>query len=283
MQRRSQQRAKAWQELEQLVLMLVGQLREQLPRCGARKLYYLISERLRARGQTIGRDRFFRLLREHQLMLYPTRRYVVYTTNSRHCLRKYPNLIQNLVLDRPNTLWVADITYVRLEPDYRYLSLITDAYSHKIVGYHLSRTLEAAGPLLALRQALDQRTPEPDGTYPPLIHHSDRGIQYCAQEYVGVLQEQHIQISMAATGDPYENAVAERLNGILKYEFDIIAGFRSHLQAVRKIALAVTRYNDLRPHQSCQYLTPNEAHRRNGPLRKMWSQKSKKTTQPTVT
>ena len=255
---------------------MVRDVRKQLPALGTRTLFVVIKHQLEAEGLRIGRDRFFTLLRQHDLLIRPKGRHRVTTTNSNHWMKKYPNLIRALTVTRPNELWVADITYVRLEPEFRYLSLLTDAYSHKIVGYALSTGLETEGPLVALRQALRQRRPEADGRHQPLIHHSDRGVQYCSKAYTDLLEEQQIQISMTEHGDPYENAIAERLNGILQYEFDLIDGFENHGQMVKQLNQAVRLYNDERPHASCDGLTPSRAHTTTGPLRKHWSKKNYK-------
>jgi transposase InsO family protein len=270
------QRLSKDEQTVQTIIELVDAIRRQLPKIGARKLLFLLMDQLATRGITIGRDRFFRVLREHGLLVYPTRPFKVHTTNSKHWYRKYPNLIKDVVPTRANELWVADITYVTIEPQFRYLSLITDAYSHKIVGYDLSESLSAAGPLRALEQALAQRKPEPNGSHLPLIHHSDRGIQYCSYVYTDRLRDQQIDISMTNNGDPYENAVAERLNGILKYEFEIVQGFQSHVHATTAISQAITSYNTLRPHLSCDYLTPEQAHQRTGRLTKRWTKRAVK-------
>jgi putative transposase len=274
-QRKHREQSKIQREaIAEAVLTMVRDIRKKLPSLGTRKLFVVIKHQLEAAGIRIGRDRFFALLRQHNLLIRPDHRHRVTTTNSKHWMKKYPNLIRDMTVTRPNELWVADITYVRLEPEFRYLSLLTDAYSHKIVGYALSKGLDTAGPLDALRQALRQRKSEADGTFLPMIHHSDRGVQYCSKAYTELLQSHQVQISMTENGDPYENAIAERLNGILKYEFDLISGFENHGQMVKQLKQAVRLYNDERPHASCDYLTPSIAHKTNGPLRKHWSQKN---------
>jgi putative transposase len=247
---------------------VVRLIRQRLPRLGTRKLLIKVQEYLG--GVRIGRDHFFELLRQHGLLIKPSRRRGIRTTNSRHLFRKYPDLTEKLEITRPNQLWVADITYVELKPQYLFLSLITDAYSHQIMGYCLSPTLETSGPLQALRQAL-KRLP---ADRLPLIHHSDRGIQYASQAYSELLKENAIQISMTQSGDPRENAIAERLNGILKYEFDIVRGFQTHAQAVKHISQAIQLYNHERPHASCDMLTPVKAHEQLGPLKKHWSKRT---------
>jgi len=211
----------------------------------------------------MGRDALFDLLREHQLLIRK-RKAKVQTTFSKHGYQKYPNLIRQYEPLAPNLLWVSDITYICLQQGFAYLSLITDAYSRKIVGFYLSPTLEAIGSIHALKMALKSCA---DCTN--LIHHSDRGIQYCSHAYVDLLKDQHIQISMTENGDPLENAIAERVNGILKEEL-LQQQYADLKTARQQVAKAITVYNTLRPHSSCQMLTPHMAHQQTGPLKKHW-------------
>ncbi|WP_461077789.1 IS3 family transposase [Spirosoma flavus] len=184
--------------------------------------------------------------------------------------RKYPNLIREYVPIAPNSLWVSDIVYVLVGEGFAYLSLVTDAYSRKIVGFCVSETLSAMGSLKALSMALKD-CPDTSG----LIHHSDRGVQYCCLEYVNLLKDNTIQISMTQSGDPLENAIAERVNGILKAE--LLADHYPTLAMARKgIAQAVLIYNSLRPHSSCDMLTPQQAHQQTGNLRRRWKNYYKK-------
>ena len=215
-------------------------------------------------------------------MLYPMIAYKPKTTDSKHWMRVYPNLIAELIIDRPDQLYVSDITYVLLQPHFCYVSLVTDAYSHKVVGCAIEQNLTADGPVRALEQALRQRKPQADGTYLPLIHHSDRGSQYCSRRHTDLLKAHGVQISMTENGSPYENAIAERINGILKYEFGIIEGFASYEEAVKSIRQAVKFYNELRPHLSCNYLTPNQAHKQRGKLLRRWKNKVYPKTQQTT-
>ena len=205
----------------------------------------------------------FDLLAEHRLFIRRKRRGCI-TTISRHRFRKYPNSVRDFIPIKPNQLWVSDITYIRLPDTFAYLSLITDAYSHKIIGFHLSKDLTATGPLKALRVALSNNTVDHN-----LIHHSDRGVQYCCDEYVSLLEENFIKISMTENGDPLENALAERVNGILKSELleDIFADFAT---AKKQIETACSTYNHLRPHGSINNLKPAEAHLLSGELPKRW-------------
>lgn len=249
---------------DMLILKLVGELRSELPRVGTRKLQHLLKPKLEEHHITIGRDKLYDLLGHHGYLLRYRRR-KAYTTNSNHAYRKYPNLIRELMLHKPNQLWVSDITYLRMNQGFSYLSIITDAYSRKIVGYCLHPSLSSEGAIDALRTALQQAK----GRH-HLIHHSDRGIQYCCRDYVQLLEHDHIQISMTEKGDPYENAIAERVNGILKTEFDLHKTFSSFTEAHQAVEEAVRKYNHVRPHASCDYLTPVMAHEQSGPLRKRW-------------
>jgi len=201
---------------------VVMRYRCTMPRIGTRKLYFLIKDELNALNIKIGRDVLFDFLRAEHLLIKPKRSYVK-TTNSKHWMKKHPNLIKDLQVNKPEQLWVSDITYIKTDSGHEYLSLITDAYSKKIMGYELLSNLSAEGPLRALEMALKNRKYAHD-----LIHHSDRGLQYCSDDYTTKLNKNNIKISMTENGDPYENAIAERVNGILKYEFLIIDGFRKY-------------------------------------------------------
>lgn len=238
------------------ILDSVIERRKDLPREGGRKLLKSICEGLSEHNIQIGRDKFFDLLRENHLLVRPRKRYAR-TTNSWHRFHKYPNLIKNLNINRPNQVWVSDITYIRLIKGHCYLALITDAFSRKIVGYDISNSLELAGCLRALNRALRQL---PDD-HIKLIHHSDRGIQYCSNMYVDLLKKNHILISMTEENHCYENAIAERVNGILKDEFyldQIFTGTR----LVRNVCKsAIELYNDKRLHLSLDYETPNKVHK----------------------
>lgn len=233
-------------------------------RIGTCKLLYEMKDFLTAHSFRIGRDAMFDLLGEYDLLIKNRKRKGHVTTFSKHRFRRYPNIIKEFVPDAPNQLWVSDITYIHLQQGFAYLSLITDSYSRKIVGFCLSDDLSAKGPLRALKMALSGN-PNHDA----LIHHSDRGVQYCCDEYVKLLQDNHISISMTEKGDPLENAIAERVNGILKTELlepvspDFIA-------AQKQVATACSIYNHLRPHASVDNLKPAEAHQLNGALKKRW-------------
>lgn len=249
---------------------MIMRIRCKMPRIGTRKLYYLIKGELNILHIKIGRDVLFNFLRAEHLLVKPKRSYVK-TTNSKHWMKKYPNLIKNIEVTKPEQLWVSDITYIQTEQGHNYLSLVTDAYSKKIMGYELLDNLSTAGPLKALESALKNRKYTHD-----LIHHSDRGLQYCSAEYVNTLKANNMKISMTENGDPYENAISERINGILKYEFLIIDGFKNHLEALEVIKESVGIYNDERPHLSCEMLTPNQTHLQQEIQIKKWKKKTSK-------
>lgn len=251
-----------------IVLKLVREIREDLPRAGVPKLHFMLQEKLVAHRIKMGRDALYQVLGEHGYLLRYRRR-KPYTTNSNHPYKKYPNLIREVkYLTHPGQLWVSDITYIRLREGFAYLSIVTDAYSHKIIGYCLHPTLHSDGPIRALLQASKSKQGR------SLIHHSDRGSQYCCAEYVKVLEHYEIQISMTEKGDPYENAIAERINGILKGEFLLDTTFPSFSEASQSVDNAVEKYNHIRPHDSCDRLTPVQAHSQSGFLRKRWKTQS---------
>ncbi len=239
---------------ETMILELVRSERKVQPRLGGRKLLRLISADLNEAGVGIGRDRFFELLAEADLLVVPkpgTPR----TTNSRHSLPVFGNLIAGKTLSMPNEAWVSDLTYIRTDEGFLYAALITDAYSRKIVGAHIGDSLEAEGCLLALEKALAEL---PAGKHP--IHHSDRGCQYCCHEYVDRLQSRGLTISMTQIMHCYENAQAERVNGILKQEYELDARFRTKGQARKAFEQAVWLYNHRRPHMRLNYRFPVEVH-----------------------
>lgn len=250
---------------EAIVLKLVSEIRKDLPRSGVPQLMQLLEVPLAEHGIKLGRDALYDTLGRHGYLLRYRRR-KAYTTNSNHAYKKYPNLIRELSVTKAHTLWVSDITYLRLQTGFAYLSLITDAYSRKIVGWHLQATLHATGPLKALDKAIAQRK-----STEKLIHHSDRGVQYCCGDYVGILTESTIAISMTEKSDPYENAIAERVNGILKMELLLDSTFKSFKDAQEAVEWAVGKYNHIRPHSSVDYLTPELAHEREGILAKHWT------------
>ena len=224
---------------------------------GTRKLYTKIKPFLEQHGIKMGRDGLFKLLSAHSILIRRRKRRIQ-TTQSLHWLRKYPNLIKDFVPTAINQLWVSDITYWKLQSDtHVYISFITDAYSRRIVGYHVASTLETVETIQALSMAVSQLK---DGTYSGLIHHSDRGVQYCSKDYVKLLQDNSIGISMTQSGDPLENALAERLNGIIKQEYLSGNEVKTIEQASEVLKKSVELYNSDRPHMSIGNLTPNHVH-----------------------
>lgn len=238
------------EKLQELVLPI----RHLMPRLGGRKLYFMIQDRMAQAAIKIGRDRFFHWLRAHDLLIYPKRRYV-HTTNSSHRFWVYENLAAELTLNQPNQLWVSDITYLKTREGFCYLALITDAYSRKIVGYDVSDSLELTGCLRALKSALSNTKDTSK-----LMHHSDRGFQYCSNVYTKILKDRGIHISMAAKGNCYENALAERVNGILKNEFNLDETFNTKEQAIKTVHQSIYIYNRHRPHWALNLRTPQMCH-----------------------
>lgn len=237
-----------------IVKELVIEHRKPMPRLGGRKLHALVRPALAAMNIRLGRDRFFKWLRDRDMLIEPKKRYVV-TTQSRHRFHKHQNLIKDQAITKPDQVWVSDITYLRLSQGFCYLALITDAYSRKIVGYQVSASLELKGCLEALHKACRHRVSNGATT-----HHSDRGIQYCSNRYVEALQRQGIRVSMAEAGNCYENALAERVNGILKSEFNLDANLGTLKQARKAVSQAIRTYNELRPHFSLSLRTPMEVY-----------------------
>jgi len=239
--------------------------RKKLKRIGTRKLLDEMKDFLTNHHFKIGRDAMFDLLADRGLLVTKRKRRGPVTTLSKHRFKKYPNIVRDFIPVAPNQLWVSDITYIHLAEGFAYLSLITDAYSRKIVGFCLCRDLSSKGPLTALKMALTSN-PHQDG----LIHHSDRGVQYCCDEYVKLLEHHDVKISMTEKGDPLENALAERVNGILKQELleEVFPDFNT---AQREVAIACSTYNHLRPHGSIDNLKPAQAHQLRGTIKKRWT------------
>ncbi len=243
---------------EQIVLEGVRAIRKKAKteRWGVRKLHYLLNEELQCVNIKIGRDKLFDLLRENN-MLVRKRKRKFFTTNSHHWLRKYDNLIVNKSITTPNQLWVSDITYIKISDDKAlYLYLITDAYSQKIVGWSLSDDLKADSAVVALEMAIKNNK----GKFLNLIHHSDRGVQYCSHKYVERLNKNNVRISMTSPGSPQENAIAERLNGILKEEWLNDLNRKSLSSGRTELNEIIVIYNTYRPHQSLKYDTPENIH-----------------------
>lgn len=241
-----------------IVLEVINKIRKRAKtkRWGGRKLFKLLKIELSDFPIKIGRDKLFALLRSNGLLVNPRKR-KYFTTQSHHWLRKYENLVENLVICRPNQLWVADITYVKFNMEVYYLYLITDAYSQKIVGFNICTDLKAASAVQALKMAVKDNLVNNAFS---LIHHSDRGVQYCSSEYVDILNENNLFISMTHPASPQENAIAERVNGILKEEwlYDLILNLNEKLY--KKIEGIIKVYNELRPHNSLGNMAPTQIH-----------------------
>lgn len=232
---------------------MIMNLRRFMPRLGTRKLYYLMKPALMESGVKLGRDGLFDYLRDENLLVKPRRRYTR-TTFSKHWMRKHPNLVKDMVADHPETVFVSDITYLESDEGVHYLSLVTDACSRKIMGYEISRDMKAGDVVKALKMALAARQ-----TRIPLIHHSDRGVQYCSGEYQQILVSHGISPSMTDGYDCYQNALAERVNGILKQEF-LYYRCKSFDELKSLVKQSVNIYNHLRPHLSLGMKTPEEVH-----------------------
>lgn len=254
-----------------IILELVHALRKGQPKMGVHKLHNELQELLMPHDMAIGRNRLNKLLRDHKLLVQPAKR-KPRTTNSRHRFRKWPNLVRELKPNRPEQIVVADITYWRIERGFIYIALITDTYSHMVLGYNISEDLFLTGALSALEMMLEGRVyPDSD-----LIHHSDKGSQYCSNPYIDMLLDHNIGISMTEAKQG-ENTVAERINGILKQDFGLPDRFDDYRSAVGPITEAIRTYNYEYPHGSINYLKPYQAHRISGPIKRRWKYKKRKT------
>jgi putative transposase len=247
---------------------MVQQVRKRQPRLGTVKVFEIIKPELACQAIKIGREKLNKLLREENMLVKKKKNYTR-TTNSYHRFRKWPNLMRDMVLTTPEQAWVSDITYISTSKGFMYLFLITDAYSKQIMGYHLADSLKVENALKALKKAIaNRRYPDRE-----LIHHSDRGLQYCHPRYIELLERHGIKPSMTTKYDPYENAVAERLNGILKGEFDVGGIFPTAEMALREVKTAIQVYNYERPHMSCKMMTPWQAHRQGKYELKKWKKR----------
>lgn len=244
----------------QKVKELVLNERKLLPRVGGRKIYYLIKDKLMQLPCKYGRDKLFKLLGDNNLLVKPRRRYTQ-TTNSKHWLKKYPNTAKQLVLTSAEQLWVSDITYLKTQEGNCYLSMITDAYSRKIMGYSIDDNMEAVTIGEALKMAIKNRCYRSN----LLVHHSDRGLQYCSKEYVSIAENNNISMSMTEQSDPYENALAERMNRTIKEEFCLDHILATKTQTVQAVKQAIWLYNNYRPHLSLAMKTPNYLHQKTQP------------------
>jgi putative transposase len=236
-------------------------------------LYRMLKPEMNDLEVSMGRDKFFAFLRRNRLLVPKSRNFTI-TTNSFHHFYKHPNRIHDMDITKPEQVWVSDITYIKTNKENLYLSLITDAFSKRIMGYHLADHLRTDGPLQALRMALRNRM------YPTrkLIHHSDRGFQYCNPKYTEVLEANRIKISMTTKYDPYENAVAERVNGTIKNELIVLESLPAGVFAHKSVRQSIETYNTRRPHLSLHYRTPIEAHTNPNFKLKKWTKYFRKKT-----
>lgn len=249
------QRDQAKASRQRPIRAMVESVRRRMPRIGTRKLHHLLAGQLAEAGIKMGRDGLFDYLRSQDLLIKPIKRYTQ-TTMSRHWLRKHPNLLEGWRPTRPEEVFVSDITYIKSAEATHYLSLVSDAYSRKIMGYILSDDMEAETVGQALQMAAEGRL-----SSLPLIHHSDRGLQYCSSHYQHLLNTHHIRASMTDGYDCYQNALAERINGILKQEFLMWrCANKTDLQALVDESISI--YNNERPHLSLQMQTPNQVHKK---------------------
>lgn len=248
-EKRRQQRDEELAQLRPLILAI----RRRLPKLGGRKLYHLLKTDIEELGIKIGRDAFFSYLKQEHLLIMPSKQYIQ-TTNSKHWLRKYPNLLKGLKVVRKEQVFVSDITYLKTREETLYLSLVTDAFSRKIMGYHLSNNMSTEQVSKALKMAIKNRC-----TTAELIHHSDRGLQYCAGDYQKILKKANIKPSMTDGYDCYQNALAERMNGILKQEF-LFEKCNNRKELFTMLKQSIEEYNNYRPHSSLDMNTPQKIH-----------------------
>jgi len=261
------------QSIAQQVINMVRSIRNLMPKLGVRKLYHILEKELKP--LKVGRDKLFRILKANHMLIIPKKSYHI-TTDSHHRFRKHKNIVSTIDILRPEQIWVSDITYIGNRTNPCYLALITDAYSKKIMGYNVSDSLNMNGSIKALAMALKNRNYKEES----LIHHSDRGLQYCSNEYQNLLEINNIKTSMTEKYDPYENAIAERINGILKQEFGINKCNSSIKIKQQLVKNAVEIYNQIRPHLSNYMLTPIQMHNQSTLKRKQY--KSKKLKDPSI-
>jgi len=240
---------------QEILLDKIGDIRKDHKRLGGRKLFFKLEAFMDEHNIKMGRDAFFDLLRDNKLLVKQRKSHHV-TTNSNHWMKKYPHLIKDIEPIGPNHVWVSDITYWKTKGGHYYISFITDAYSRKIVGYHVADTMEAIESATALKMAIKTLKISAKG----LIHHSDRGSQYCSSIYVNILKKEGIKISMTENGDPLENAIAERINGIIKGEYLFDYLIKTLLNAKEVLKSVVKLYNEDRPHSSIGNAVPSKVH-----------------------
>ena len=240
---------------EEAIKQLVDRERKLLPRVGTRKIYFLIKKELQCQCLKVGRDKLFTLMRDYDLLIKPRRRYTQ-TTMSKHWLRKWPNIIKDQQVTTPDQIWVSDITYLKTQQGNCYLNMITDMYSRKIVGYAVADNMETESMIKALDMAVTQKRNLQQAT----IHHSDRGLQYCSKEYVALTGKHHIRLSMTENGDPYENALAERMNRTIKEEFGMDRILKNKQQVQELVKESIFLYNNKRPHLALNMKTPEQVY-----------------------
>lgn len=245
---------------QEAVKRLIDRERKLLPRLGTRKLHHLIKDDLQQQGLKFGRDKLFSVMRYYGLQIKPRRRYIQ-TTMSKHWLRKWPNLVKGKTIDAPDEVWVSDITYLKTAEGTCYLNMITDAFSRKIVGYAVGDNMETSTMITALEMAVRGRTQTAINT----IHHSDRGVQYCSKDYVLMTSNNNIRLSMTENGDPYENALAERMNRTIKEEFGMDKVLKNKGQVALLVAESILLYNHKRPHLALGMKTPDSVHQQKIP------------------
>ena len=270
---RSKDRVNKHQQRAEIVVSLIRSVRTKMPRLGGKKLYHILEEELKKLG--VGRDKMFEILRANHLLIKPKRQYHI-TTNSHHRFRKHKNLVSDIEVSRPEQIWVSDITYIGDRSHPQYLALVTDSYSKKIVGHDVSKSLSTEGSIRALSMAVRSRKYKGK----ELIHHSDRGLQYCSDHYQELLRKHKIKCSMTEQYDPYENATAERINGILKQEF--ILGIKVQNLDIMKCLIkeSIKIYNNDRPHLSCHMHTPEFMHRQSEIVIKTYKRKPAENINP---
>ena len=242
------------------VKQLVDRERKLLPRVGTRKIHYLIQTSLRKQELKCGRDKLFTLMRYYGLQIKPRRRYTQ-TTMSKHWLRKWPNIVKHLTVRHPDEVWVSDITYIKTVQGNCYLNMITDAFSRKIMGYAVDDNMETESMIRALKMATQQRKYHQVLT----IHHSDRGLQYCSKEYRSLTRKNNIRLSMTENGDPYENALAERMNRTIKEEFGMDRVLKCKEQVKLLVEQSIFLYNNKRPHLALEMKTPAQVYQQKIP------------------
>ncbi|ADB36193.1 IS3 family transposase [Spirosoma linguale] len=247
------------------ILQEVRRIRRDIPGMGTHKLHHEMQVFLTRHRIKLGRDRLHALLKENG-MLAKRKAQKVTTTQSNHTHFKYPNKVKNVIPSRANELWVSDLTYISVGPTYAYLYIIMDAFSRKIVGWSFEKTMHAQGALRSLNMALLARKDISQS----LIHHSDRGVQYCSWAYVQRLRQVNATISMTESGDPNENSMAERVLQSLKEDCKLSRTFTSFAAATEGIERAIMAYNTVRPHASLNYLTPHQMHQRKRKVKLRW-------------